>query len=86
MSEFYLVTFDIYNCMAEHFRLSRAIMTLQLRLQKLKDCYVGGALPVDELAYLEYLWGIASILVSPGKSVFGDVDEIGELIGGRIRS
>ena len=29
MSEFYLVNLDIYNCMGEHFRLSRAIMTLQ---------------------------------------------------------
>ena len=32
---------------------------------------------VDELAYLEYLWGIASMLVSPGKIVLGYVDEIG---------
>ena len=47
MSDFYTVSFDFLNCMGLHVWLSKAIMTLQRRLQKLKDCYVGKALVVD---------------------------------------
>lgn len=54
MSEFYIASCDILKRMGVHVRLSRAIMTLQPRLQRVKDCYIGGALVVDDLAYLEF--------------------------------